>query len=181
MTIGTLRRVACLLGGCVLRRVWPDTNLIRNGMGNSSRYCYAAWLWHLVRAVDGGLRRLPKVVVELGPGASVGVGLAALISGARRYSALDIVEHATPKANRRVFDEVAELFRTRTPIPDPDEFPRLKPPLASYDFPAKLWGDGLLDKMLRPERLQAIRRGALVNSAATKVAESAGMGGGGGR
>ena len=57
----------------------------------SPRYCYSVWLRHLVMASDGCLFEYPKTVAELGPGDSIGIGLAALISGADEYYAFDVV------------------------------------------------------------------------------------------
>jgi len=50
----------------------------------SARYCYSVWLRHLVMAFQNGLRTFPETIVELGPGPSLGTGLASLISGANK-------------------------------------------------------------------------------------------------
>jgi hypothetical protein len=55
----------------------------------------------------------PKSVVELGPGDSLGVGCAALLSGADRYIGLDIVSRARPEHDVRVLDELVALFEQR--------------------------------------------------------------------
>src|SRR5689334_3926898 len=52
------------------------------GGSSSARYCYSVWLRHLSMAARLGLNTDPKDVAELGPGHSIGVGLAALLSGA---------------------------------------------------------------------------------------------------
>src|SRR5258705_10738884 len=103
--------------------------------GNSARYCYAVWLRHLVVAHRYALNVRPKIVVELGPGASLGVGLAALISGADIYYACDVVHQATTDRNLALFDEIVALFRRREAIPGGQEFPRLRPHLEDYAFP----------------------------------------------
>ena len=67
----------------------------------SARYCYSVWLRHLVMAHDRGLPTNPQVLVEFGPGSSIGTGLAALIAGAApdrfrggvRMPAATIVDH----------------------------------------------------------------------------------------
>ncbi|MBM4372890.1 MAG: hypothetical protein FJ098_14650, partial [Deltaproteobacteria bacterium] len=62
--------------------------LDRRGTGGtgSARYCYSVWLRHLVLAKDRGLLdQVPATVAELGPGDSIGIGLAALLSGATAY------------------------------------------------------------------------------------------------
>lgn len=89
----------------------------------SSRYCYSVWLRHLVMAKQSGLDLKPEVVAELGPGKSLGVGLAALICGAEKYLAFDLVEQAEVIKNLEVFNELVYLFKNKTPIPGQDEFP----------------------------------------------------------
>ena len=61
----------------------------KHGVGAtpSARYCYAVWLRHLIHVRRCGLRGIPETVAELGPGGSIGCGLAALLSGCARYYA----------------------------------------------------------------------------------------------
>lgn len=125
----------------------------RQRAGNSVRYCYAVWLRHLVVAHRHGLNVRPRVVVELGPGASLGVGLAALISGADTLYACDVVRQANTDRNLDLFDEIVALFRGREAIPGDQEFPRLKPRLDDYGFPDFLrpapgWRDALAEPRL---------------------------------
>src|SRR5438552_5002216 len=102
------------------------------GATSSARYCYSVWLRHLVTAVANGLKAPPRVVAELGPGNSLGIGLAALLSGAERYHAFDVVPHAQVKCSLAVLDVLIALFQNRADIPGPDEFPQVHPLLASY-------------------------------------------------
>jgi len=127
------------------------------GGTDTSRYCYAIWLRHLVMAKNNGLNASPKVVAELGPGDSLGIGLAALISGSEQYFAFDVVEHANTQRNLKIFDELVELFRNRTPIPGDDEFPVVKPSLSNYDFPIEILDEKRLTKALEPSRIKSIR------------------------
>jgi len=83
------------------------------GGTDSARYCYSVWLRHLVMAKRNGLGPFPRVVAELGPGDSLGIGLAALLSGCDRYFALDVVDHANARSNLEIFDELVELFRAQ--------------------------------------------------------------------
>jgi hypothetical protein len=71
------------------------------GGTNSGRYCYSVWLRHLAHAANNGLQTCPRVVAELGPGDSLGTGIAALLSGAEQYVALDVVPHANVERNLR--------------------------------------------------------------------------------
>src|SRR5688572_12920493 len=86
---------------------------------HSARYCYAVWLRHLVFAHRHGFNVPPRRVVELGPGASLGVGLAALIAGTDTYYACDVVRQADTDRTLELFDEIVALFRRREPIPGP--------------------------------------------------------------
>ncbi|MBI3185467.1 MAG: hypothetical protein HYZ28_25280 [Myxococcales bacterium] len=114
---------------------------------------------HFVRAVRAGfIRRTPSALAELGPGDSLGIGLAALLSGSERYIALDAVGYASLSRNLEVFDELVQLVSRRAPIPDEREFPRLKPNLDSYAFPSDVLSAGRLERSLAPERLAHLRR-----------------------
>jgi SAM-dependent methyltransferase len=124
---------------------------------DSARYCYSVWLRHLVMARAHGLVDDPRVVAELGPGDSLGIGLAALLTGATRYVGLDRVAYADPARNAAVLDELLALFRARTAIPDAGEFPELKPYLPSYEFPAALLSPARMDSCLQETRVDAIR------------------------
>lgn len=127
------------------------------GATSSSRYCYSVWLRHLVTAVANGLKAPPRVVAELGPGNSLGIGLAALLCGAERYHAFDVVPHAQIKRSLAVLDELIALFRDRADIPGPDEFPQVHPLLPSYAFPHDLLDDRTLSVALARDRLAQIR------------------------
>lgn len=123
----------------------------------SARYCYSVWLRHLSMAHDNGLPTDPEVIAELGPGDSLGVGLAALISGANRYYALDIISYALNKRNLEIFDELVELFKKCEDIPGEEEFPKVKPYLDSYDFPGHILTEERLANALGDERIRSIR------------------------
>jgi hypothetical protein len=129
------------------------------GGTDSPRYCYTVWLRHLITARAAGLASPPATVVELGPGDSIGVGLAALISGADRYYAIDAVRRARPHSCLRMFDALVSLFEQRAPLPDATEFPNVRPRLSAYAFPRDLLDDRHLADALRPERLAALRAG----------------------
>jgi hypothetical protein len=127
------------------------------GGTDSARYCYTVWLRHLVTARAHGLERHPRVVAEMGPGDSLGVGLAALISGAETYYAVDVVQRANVEICLRVFDGLVELFDRRAPLPDATEYPRVRPSLASYEFPIDLFPGDALDRALDPARVNRLR------------------------
>jgi SAM-dependent methyltransferase len=123
----------------------------------SARYCYSVWMRHLMMLRRSGLPTMFESVVELGPGDTLGIGLAALLSGSERYIALDVVPYAEPAANLQVFEELVSLFRDRAPIPDENEFPPVRPLLPSYAFPDDVFTPQRLSIFLNPDRLNAIR------------------------
>jgi len=133
------------------------------GGTNSARYCYSVWLRHLILAQQNDLCTWPKVIAEFGPGDSLGIGLAALLSGAEKYYALDVVEYADTEANLDILEELVALFAKKEPIPDQQEFPLVRPLLPSYDFPHKILTQDRLRQSLVPERIQSIRK-ALTSS-----------------
>jgi hypothetical protein len=135
------------------------TRLLRRGTGGtgSARYCYSVWMRHLRRAWDGGFRQIPATVAELGPGDSLGAGLAALLSGSERYFACDFISYASNAENLKVLDELVTLFNSHADIPDHDEFPLVVPRLDSYRFPSDILPDTVLTRSLAPERIERIR------------------------
>ncbi len=138
----------------------PGVNQYRakgTGGTDSARYCYSVWLRHLVMAKNNGLNVYPKVVAELGPGDSLGIGLAALISGCDKYFSFDVVEHSNSERNIGIFDELVALFRNRAAIPGDDEFPNVKPYLNEYDFPADILDENRLHDALEESRIKKIR------------------------
>lgn len=133
--------------------------LCHRGAGgtSSARYCYSVWLRHLVKAGSQDSWRFPRSVAELGPGDSLGIGLAALICGAERYLGFDVVEYASDARNLAVFDELVALFEARADIPDAEEFPEVKPYLDDYGFPGHILTGEWLAAALDPARLAHIR------------------------
>jgi Methyltransferase domain len=130
--------------------------ITHTGGTDSARYCYSVWLRHLVMSHANGLcSGPPRRVAELGPGDSIGIGLASLLCGADRYYGLDALPLANLRRNLGVFDELVGLFRARSPIPDDAEFPNVRPKLRSYDFP-----DALIIRS-DEERVKRIRRSVI--------------------
>jgi len=128
------------------------------GGTNSARYCYSVWMRHLVLAKRNGILTLPETVAELGPGDSLGIGLAALISGVDKYYALDVVKYADLSTNLKIFDELVPLFENCENIPAENEFPNLKPSLEDYGFPYSIIPKERMFELLNSKRLDAIRR-----------------------
>lgn len=144
---------------------WHQIRRKEGGGANSARYCYSVWLRHRILAARAGFTSHPDVVAELGPGDTIGTGLAALLSGCRAYLAFDIVPFTVLERNLGVLDELVDLFQNRSPIPGAAEFPNLYPGLDDYAFPMDLYSDGHLEEALTKIRVRAIRQ-ALLDSKA---------------
>ena len=137
----------------------PGINYFRNLKtrgSNESKYCYSVWLRHLV-LLSKYSHNAPKVIAELGPGDSIGVCLAALLSGTEKIYAFDVNNTINIEENLKIFDELIELFKNLTPIPGNDIYPRLNPHLDSYDFPKNLITREILKYTMDNERIQIIR------------------------
>jgi hypothetical protein len=124
----------------------------------TARYCYFIWLSHLIMADKNGLSTEPKVVAELGPGDSIGVGLAALLSEANKYYAFDVVKYIDTKRNLEIFNELVNLFKNREEIPNDFRFPEVEPYLKSIKFPSHILTEDRLDDALKPDRIESIRK-----------------------
>src|SRR5437867_6507385 len=127
------------------------------GIRLPASYYYSIWLRHLVKTHAYGGPTTPEVVAEIGPGDALGIGIAALLSGSRRYVALDIVPCANDVENLQVFDEMVELFRARAPIPDQRVYPDADPAVPSYEFPAHILDEPRLAASLAADRLERVR------------------------
>lgn len=122
----------------------------------SAAYCYGVWLKHLTLLWENGMTTVPKTMAELGPGDSLGTGLAAILSGVDHYRGLDVVEHSSIEANLQVFDELVEMFRMRSPRPIKG-WPDFDAYLDTRQFPSHILTEERLRQTLAPERLARIR------------------------
>lgn len=140
---------------------WKSRYLKQSGGTASARYCYSVWLRHLVVLFENGMKKMPNVVAELGPGDSIGIGIAALLSGCNHYNAFDIVEYSSQENNVKIFDLLTDMFRERENIPDDSEFPKMKPRLKSYAFPKDILSEDNIKNLLSKNRLRDIRSAIL--------------------
>lgn len=127
------------------------------GGTNSAKYCYDVWLKHLTMLWENGMRSIPATLAELGPGDSLGIGLAAVLSGVDTYFALDVVKFSNTDFNIRIFDELTALFRERAPgpakgWPDCDRY------LDENHFPSHILTEDVLGASLSEERVSRIRK-----------------------
>jgi len=128
-----------------------------NSVDDLARYCYTIWLRHLSILYKNGFTKIPNTIAELGPGDSIGTGLAGLVCGSKKFYALDVVKHTNIENNISVFDELVTLFAKRSAMPDDNEFPRVLPRLASYNFPSEIFTNNNLEKLLDKSRIQCLR------------------------
>lgn len=108
------------------------------GGSDSARYCYSVWLRHLMVLDRCGFKISGAQIGELGPGDSLGIGLAALLSGAGRYVGLDIVPYSAKANLEKMFDKLLLLYSRKERVPDGAEFPRVRPQIDSYELPSHL-------------------------------------------
>jgi hypothetical protein len=132
-------------------------NKLGSGGSFSSRYCYSVWMRHIYFLDQKKNNLYNKTIAEMGPGDSIGAGLMGLLLGAKNYYAFDTVEFANVERNLKIFDDLVFLIKSKTSIPDEDEFPRMQPSLEQYNFPNNFYSDKFLEEVLSDERINKIR------------------------
>jgi hypothetical protein len=138
--------------------VLPPSLLNRSGgRTHAPRYCYSILLRHLTKLHEAGIDTNFRTVAEIGPGRSIGTGLAALIAGAERYFGFDIKDYGARPETTEMLDGIAVLFDARTPPPGGDEFPTIKPALDRDGFPTDALPDARLNAAMAPDRLEGLR------------------------
>jgi hypothetical protein len=138
--------------------------LVKKGKGskgtggtNSARYCYSVWMRHFIELKKAGFYKNPRTIAEIGPGDSMGIGLAAMLTGAEKYYAFDVIEHANLAMNLKVLDDLIVLLKNKTEIPGDDEFPKVNPKLDDYSFPGEYIKDFDLERLLDEKRIAHIK------------------------
>jgi hypothetical protein len=133
----------------------------RTGGTVTAQYCYGVWLKHLSILSSNGMKAIPNTIAELGPGDSLGIGLAAMLSGVNNYYALDVVKYSNTAHNLKVFDELVNLFKERQPRPS-QGWPDYDMDLDEHLFPSNILTNEILELSLSEERIRQIRN-AIVN------------------
>ena len=88
------------------------------GGTDSARYCYTVWLRHLSILYQNGFSKMFNTIAELGPGDSIGTGLAGLLSGSEKYYALDVIEYTDIKKNISIFQKTFSTITQNNPQPN---------------------------------------------------------------
>jgi hypothetical protein len=122
------------------------------GGTRDARYCYEVFLRHYSYFhKHSDYFGVPRVVAEIGPGSSLGCGLAALLAGAEQYIALDLQAHCSAHHDLEVLDELIDLFHVRATPAALNLFPVPADPCFPLEF------DTLLRSTLAPARVARIR------------------------
>lgn len=125
-------------------------------------YYLHVWLKHLAFLRQAGMSSLPKHLVELGPGEALGVGVAALLCGVQKYTALDAVPRRLAPASISMIDEIARLLERRE-VSSPDGWPQVE---------ESVFRD-ILDELIPTGRIPAARLDAVRSALSGRNPESA--------
>ena len=153
--------------------VLPEKIFLRPGSGGtfSSKYCYSVWLRHLVQLKEQGLvNDLSKIqkVAEMGPGDSLGIGMASLLTGAKEYHAFDVIEHANLERNIQITKNLSQLFLEKKEVPHQEmQFRNTKPRLSNYAFPFDILAH--LSSDILQNKLEAIKAALRKEKSEVKV------------
>lgn len=129
-----------------------------------AEYCYSVWLRHLYYLKRNGFANF-KSIAELGPGASLGIGLASLITGAEKYYAFDLIKHTEISYNVKILGELVDLFKLGKDLPSEKDFPKLEPKLDSYSVNSFDFDKIFIDNYLNKSRISKIENAVLsINS-----------------
>lgn len=138
---------------------WYRKLVKRGGSTQDPLYCYTVWMRNLCVMRKFGWDPQGRDVCELGPGNSIGTGIAALFSGVNSYTGLDAFPYSFATNKKRIAElivRLSEFFSSRRAIPGADQYPQINPELDNYDFP--VW---LVDGRAFYERIAAIRSALL--------------------
>jgi SAM-dependent methyltransferase len=116
---------------------------------------YRVWMKHLSLLHNMTGCGVPSVVAELGPGDTLGTGVAALFSGAQRYVGIDVLPFARSGPTLEVARGLRDLFSIRARVvvkgwPDFTEY------LDNAGFLSSVLTDEILAHALAEERASAI-------------------------
>lgn len=129
----------------------------RTGGTDSAEYSFRVWLAHLGAMNRVGLRGLPNSLAEIGPGDSLGVGLAAMLSGVDHFRALDVVRYSSVQRNVKILDDLLLLFRQFASSGLNGKIPEFAGSSPSSRFPWSIISEASLASSLAQDRVRTIR------------------------
>lgn len=91
-------------------------------------------------------------MAELGPGASIGIGIAAILTGSKRYYALDVVPYLQSQSDLTRVDEIVRLLRERSRL-----HPAVEPYVGGLEFPGDVMPDTRVEQATDPTRIADLR------------------------
>lgn len=111
----------------------------KTGGTSEAAYCYSVWMRHASMIY----KHLPDFrfhsILELGPGDTLGVGIAALLGGAKRYVAVDAQNYVNLNLCCAHEKELKRLYAEKSAIPNGGRFADVHPVLERYDFPEDIF------------------------------------------
>ncbi|PDV86509.1 hypothetical protein CO652_20790 [Rhizobium sp. H4] len=153
MTHIALRSLAKGLGSFVVPQL---RNTHVEGGTASARHCYDLFFRHYGHLAPWLNGKRPEVLVEVGPGSSLGVGLAALLAGVDTYIGLDLQDHRSMEHDLEVLSGLIELFGERAAFWDNTVSGDIFFPPSPTNF---AWNriDGIVQQRLSAEAIDALK------------------------
>jgi SAM-dependent methyltransferase len=111
---------------------------------SNALFCYTFWLGLLKYLHTNQAEVSMDVVGELGTAGSLGLGLCALLTGAKKYYALEIEVLYDVNRNLILLDELVDLFKCNAPLSV--EFSQINLPINDFTFPNQLVEQKYLDE-----------------------------------
>lgn len=134
---------------------WVNKRISTGGTCDAE-YCYSVYLRHLINYYE--LKHsMPRIVVEFGPGDTIGIGVMALLCGAEKYYALDYSKYAGMHKLDFILERLIYMLRERKEIPGDSVYPGVYPKLKSYQFPDYILSDIWMEKCLSRERIATVK------------------------
>lgn len=146
-------RLKPLFGGLATRIIPSLAEAMgrRNQPRVTAQYHFEVWMRHVCTAAYFQCWNAPKTVLEIGPGSTMGTGIAALLSGLQQYIAIETGPIPKRNIDDQMFAELVQLFRERKTFAESD---RIVP---STLFPSELFPSEQLARSLFDDRLARIQ------------------------
>jgi len=126
------------------------------GASSDPEYCYTVWIIHLKYWADYN-EKPAQVVAEIGPGNSLGLCFAALLSGSEKAYAFDVVKYWDSNENLKIFNGLVKIFKRKGIASAGSAYPNVEPKIEDYGFPSHIITDKILEESLHESRLDKIR------------------------